>query len=116
MGFRSLRCGKLYLVKVKAWLKYYFDKNKFDIEFSVVTKVLLSIKHLNIIGDRRLLTHFVGSFFIVQWVEHLAYYLNLGNCYSRVHPIFYISLLKPFCAGGDDYPHPTAVYIKDQQK
>ena len=42
--------------------------------------------------------------------------LNLGSHYSQVHPIFHVSLLKPFCAGGDGYPHPTAVYVEDEQE
>ena len=46
----------------------------------------------------------------------MAYQLNLGTCYSEVHPIFYISLLKPFCAGGDGYPHLAAVYVEDEQE
>ena len=58
----------------------------------------------------------VGPFSIMQWVGPLACQLNLGTCYSQMHPIFYISFLKPFYAGGDGYPHPTAVYIKDEQE
>ena len=27
-----------------------------------------------------------------------------------------MSLLKPFFAGGDKYPHPTAVYVDDKQE
>ena len=43
----------------------------------------------------------MGPFSIVQWGGALAYWLNLGTTYSQVHPIFYISLLKPFRASGD---------------
>ena len=72
-------------------------------------KVLISMKHLNVVGDRKLLPHFVGTFSIIQWVVPLAYWLNLVTCYSQVHPIFCVSFLKPFHACGDRYPHPTAV-------
>ena len=77
-------------------------------------KVLLSTKHLNVMGDRKLVPNFVGPFSIVQWVRPLAYRLHLGTHLSRVHPIFYVSLIKPFNAGGDGYSHPIAVYIKDK--
>ena len=30
--------------------------------------------------------------------------------------MFYVSLIKLFCAVGDGYPHPTAVYVKDKQE
>ena len=79
-------------------------------------KVLLSTKHLNVTGDGKLVTSFVGSFSIVQRVGPLPYSLNLGTNYSQVHPIFHASLLKPFCAGANGYPHPTAVYIEDEQE
>ena len=65
-------------------------------------KVLLSTKHFYVTGDRKLVRYFVRPFF--QWVGLLAYQLSLGTHYSQVYPIFYISLLKPFHAGGDGYP------------
>ena len=79
-------------------------------------EVLLSMKHLNVIGDMKLVCRFVGPFSIVQQVGLLDYQLNMATLHSQVHPIFYISLLKPFHAGGDGYPHPIAVYVKDKQK
>ena len=45
-------------------------------------KVLLSMKYLNVIGDKKLVPRFVDPFSIVQWVGPLAYQLNLGTCYS----------------------------------
>ena len=67
-------------------------------------------------GDIKLAPRFVGPFSTVQWVGPLAYQLNLGTPYIQVHPIFYISLLKLFNAGGDEYPHPIALYTKDEQE
>ena len=78
--------------------------------------VLLLMKHLNATGDRKLVPRFVGPFSILKGVRPLAYQLNLGTCYNQVHPIFHVSLLKPFCAGGDGYLHPTAVYVIDEQE
>ena len=46
----------------------------------------------------------------------MAYRLNLGTYYSQVYLIFYVSLLKPFNAGDDGYPYPTAVYVKEEQE
>ena len=79
-------------------------------------KVLLLTKDLNVTRDKKLVPCFVGLFSIVYWIGLVAYQLNLGTRYSQVHPIFCISPLKPFHAGGDGYPHLTVVYTKDKQK
>ena len=79
-------------------------------------KVLLSTKYLNAMGDRKLVPHFVGPFSIIQCVEPVVYWMNLETRYNWLHAIFHISLFKPLCAGGDGYPHWTAVYIKDKQE
>ena len=71
------------------------------------------MKHLNVTGDREVVPRFVGPFSIVYQVEPLAYQLNLGTCYSLVHSIFHISLLKPFCASGDEvYTSNSYVYLR----
>ena len=79
-------------------------------------KVLLSIKHLNVAEDGKLVPYFVGPFSIVYWVGPLAYWLNLGTCHSQVHLIFYISLFKPFYTGFDGYLNPMAVYVEDEHE
>ena len=80
-------------------VEFFLNEHKVDIQFSVGDKVLLSLKHLNVMGDRKLVPRFVGPFFIVKWIEPLAHQLNLGTQYSQVCPIFYVSLLKTFRAG-----------------
>ena len=79
-------------------------------------EVLMSTKQLNVIVDKKLVPHFVGPFSIVQRVGPLDYQVNLGISYRQVHPIFHISILRPFCASGDGYQYLTAVYIEDAQE
>lgn len=69
---------------------------------------------MNVTGDRKLVPRFVGPFQITERIGPLAYHLDLGTRYHRVHPVFHVSLLKPFRAGGDGYPHPTAAYVEDE--
>ena len=45
-------------------------------------KVLLLMKHLNVAGDKKLKSRFVGTFSIAQWIGTLAYQVNLGTRYS----------------------------------
>ena len=78
-------------------------------------RVLLLIKHLNVMGDRKLVPHYMGPFSIVQWVGPLYYQPKLGTHYSQVYLIFHVSLLKRFHAGGDGHLHPTAVYVEDEK-
>ena len=73
------------------------------------------MKHLNVTDDRKLVPRSVAPFSIIQWVRPLAYQLNLGDHYSQVHPILYVSL-KHFHAGSHGYLYPTAVYVKDEQE
>ena len=42
-------------------------------------KVLLSMKHLNVMGDKYLVPRFVGLFSIIQQVGPLDYQMNLGT-------------------------------------
>ena len=62
-------------------VKYYYSRYKIYIEFSMGNKVQLSMKHLNVTGDRKLIPHFVGLFSMVQWFGPLAYQLNLETRY-----------------------------------
>ena len=78
--------------------------------------MLLLTKHLNVMGDRKLVSRFVGPFSIVQGVVSLTYQLNLGIFYSQVHTIFHVSLFKLFNTGVDRYPHPASMCDKDEQK
>ena len=84
-------------------VEIFFNEHKVDIEFSVGDKVLLSLKHLKIMGDRKLVPRFVGPFSIVEWIGPLANQLNLGTQYSQICPIVRISLLKTFRAGDTLY-------------
>ena len=107
---------KVNLVKTQSWWKCFYNEHKFYIEFIMRDKVLLSMKHLDATGEKKLVRSFVGTFSIVQRVGPLAYPINLGTCYGLVHFIFQISLLKSFGAGSNGYLHPTAVYIEDEQE
>ena len=42
--------------------------HKVDIKFSLGDKVLISMKYLSVIGDRKLVPSFVSPFSILQWV------------------------------------------------
>ena len=49
-------------------------------------KVLLSTKHLNVTGNRKLVPSFVGQFSIVQWVGPLAYWITWEvNLCKNIH-------------------------------
>ena len=79
--------------------------------------MLLSTKHFNVIGGRKLVPCFVGPFFYytVGWTFSLP--AKSGNTPKLSTTYLSISLfLGSFHEGGDGYLHPTAVYVEDEQE
>ena len=42
-------------------------------------------------------------------VGHLAYRLDMQGRFSKVHPVFHISLLRPYLEGGDGRGAPDEI-------
>ena len=93
----------------------YYDR-KYIPEFEVGEKVLLSTKHLQLDSSLKLQPRVVGPFVVQAKVVRLAYQLNLGTRYARTHPIFHISLLCRYHAGGDGHAISTPITIQDEQE
>jgi hypothetical protein len=67
--------------------------------------VLLSTENLRLAGPRKFWPRWVGPFEIIQPVGSLAYKLKLPEAYSRLHPVFHTSLLKPYYAADTTVAH-----------
>jgi hypothetical protein len=57
--------------------------------------VLLSTRNLKF-KARKLVPKFIGLFKILKYIKESAYKLELLSLYDRLHPTFYISLLKEY--------------------
>ena len=88
-----------------------YNRKHVPLEFKVRDKVLLSTKHLQLDSSYKLQLRFVGPFVVQDKVGRHAYQLNLGTRYTRTHPVFYVSLLHRYHAGGDKRAISTHIMI-----
>ena len=83
--------------------------------FSVGDEVLLSTKNISLkgLGVRKLLPKWVGPFKVSKQVGKVAYKLDLPSN-MKIHPVFHVSLLKPYHPSGRTQPPPPAVWVDDE--
>lgn len=92
------------------------DSHRREVALSKGQQVLLSTANLKLRNhgpSRKLLPKFVGPFPIKEVVSPVAYRLDLPST-MQIHPVFHVSLLKPYQASGtfparDDHTRPAPV-------
>ena len=73
------------------------DRRRTQTEFSNGEWVLLSTTNLKLQGtSQKLRRRFVGPFRIESRIGKVAYKLSLPEEWQRLHPVFHVSLLRPF--------------------
>ncbi|KAJ9534559.1 hypothetical protein QJQ45_022088, partial [Haematococcus lacustris] len=79
-------------------VRHYVTTKSSDSVFQVGDRVLLSTMNLrNMVGKaRKLLPRYVGPFRIEAHVGEDAVKLTLPPAMSRIHPVFHVSLLRPY--------------------
>ncbi|KAK3022848.1 hypothetical protein RJ639_046993 [Escallonia herrerae] len=105
-----------YLEKAARRMKKHADKNRRSQEFNVGDKVMVKLlpqdrKFLR--GrDSRLLQKYEGPLTIVKKIGKMAYKVDPPHWWSsQLHPVFHVSMLKPFY---DDTADPSRGQIKRQ--
>lgn len=108
------RC-KLLLEAANQRAKSYYDKRKLDHPYRAGQQVWLSCKNLQLKGPhcKKLQARFVGPYEIVEMVGPLSAKLALPPTLSRIHPVFHVSLLKPFHTDGREQPSPGPILVLD---
>ena len=79
---------------------------------TVGSQVLLSTANLDLKApgqSPKLLPRFIGPFPVVAQVNPVAFRLQLPAQYSRLHPVFHVSLLRPHTASGSASPERAQV-------
>lgn len=110
------------MAKAKTALKLASDRDKSRIDqsrrpltFQVGDEVLLSSKHIHLKTGphtaRKLLPQWIGPFAVLQVVNPAAYKLKLPSS-LQVHPVFHVSLLKPYHASGRVQPPPPPMLLE----
>lgn len=94
------------LAEAKADQKHFADKHRRDVpSFNNGDLVLLSSKHLRLSGPKKFWPRWVGPFPVEGMSGKLSYKLKLPEVYSRLHPVFHVSLLKPYHAADNSVAH-----------
>ena len=82
------------------------DLSKVDVLLTVGQKVMLSSENVTLAGNptRKFQQRWLGPFTIKRVISRVAYELELPRTLSRLHPVFHVSLLKPYV---EDPIHPA---------
>jgi hypothetical protein len=115
-GLMSLVRTSLHEAQLR--MKQYADKGRRDVEFVVGDEVLLSTKYLRLSVLRgrpdittKLLPTFIGPFRIEKQIGKAAYRLDLSSTALKVHPVFHVSLLKPYTRSKGVVPPPVPTLL-----
>lgn len=108
---RAKRC----LQSASDRMKEYKDLHRVDLEFQEGDMVWLHSKNIAVKhkGTRKFGPKWLGPFEVVQCVGPVAYKLSLPPTMARVHPVFHVSLLKPYIAPERAQPPPPPVIMAD---
>ncbi len=100
-----LRQAKLAIRAAQDRQKAYADRSRREVVYAVGDMILLSTKNIRLLDPRnnKLLPKWLGPFQIVQKVGEVAYKLALPAT-MRIHPVFHVSLLKPYRSNGTVQP------------
>ena len=107
--FLGLIAAKKHLEAAQQRQKRYADMHRRELSFSVGDKVLLStanihLRHANDTStSNKLLPRWVGPFAVLKTVGSVAYKLDLPASW-KIHPVFHVSLLKPYRSDGQVQP------------
>src|SRR3954452_23283058 len=88
------------LTLAKATQEHHANKSWRDVSFQVGDRILLSSNHIHLASQatcpsKKLQPRFLGPYTITHIVSPVAYKLELPDT-LRVHPVFHVSVLRPY--------------------
>ena len=97
--------------------KAYADTHRRELHLSVGDQVLLSTKNIKVktAGTHKLLPKWLGPFKIIKSVNEVAYKLDLPAS-LKIHPVFHVSLMKPYKPGGRVQTPPVPELIEGEME
>jgi Chromo (CHRromatin Organisation MOdifier) domain/Integrase core domain len=97
--------------------KAFADSKRRDVDpLKVGDQVLLSTKNIRLkrgTGVLKLLPRWIGPFPVTEVVSALAYRLELPES-LKIHPVFHVSLLKPYRPSERRQPPPPPLLLTDE--
>ncbi|MBW0475067.1 hypothetical protein O181_014782 [Austropuccinia psidii MF-1] len=86
-----------YIAEAKLWNKQRYDKSHQDPDFKEVDQVLISKLNFKLLkGADKMRGSFVRSFTIIRLLRKNLVEVRLAERFSRKHPVFPKSLVKPY--------------------
>ena len=112
--------ARLTLQKVQDQHKSVYDQHHRHLEFQVGDQVLLNsmnltFKALKGTTTRKLYPKWIGPFPVQKRIGPVAYELTLPPSIS-IHPVFHVSLQKPFQKGDRFQPLPAALTVEREEE
>ncbi|KAJ9509499.1 hypothetical protein QJQ45_001949 [Haematococcus lacustris] len=94
----------------------YANQDRRDVHYKVGQMVLLSIKNMRLKPGkaRKLLPRFVGPFKVLDLVGQVAVNLQLPASMSRLHPVFHVSLIKPYTGTDVGFMPPPVEWLDEE--
>ncbi|KAJ9523365.1 hypothetical protein QJQ45_005414 [Haematococcus lacustris] len=88
---------------------YMANKGRKEVEYHTGQLVLLSTKNLRMKPGKakKLLPRFIGPFKVLEHVGPVAVRLDLPQAMARLHPVFHVSLLRPYTSEHPHLPPPV---------
>ncbi|KAJ9522142.1 hypothetical protein QJQ45_005142 [Haematococcus lacustris] len=85
------------------------NKGRKEVEYHTGQLVLLSTKNLRMKPGKakKLLPRFIGPFKVLEHVGPVAVRLDLPRAMARMHPVFHVSLLRPYTSEHPHLPPPV---------
>jgi len=103
---KDLQRAKDNLVAAKERQTEVANRSRRELNFVVGQEVLLSTTNMAFKVPRKLQPRFVGPFKVTRVVSPVAYELELPRTMARLHPVFHVSLLRPYVRGFGPPPAP----------
>jgi hypothetical protein len=94
----------------------YADPHRRNVKYGEGDAVLLSTKNIKLKspnGSRKLLPRWIGPFTVTQIINPVAYKLELPPTMARIHNVFHVSLLRPYCKGARQQKPPSPILCED---
>ncbi|MBW0562516.1 hypothetical protein O181_102231 [Austropuccinia psidii MF-1] len=109
------------IAEAKEYNKQRWDKTHMEPDFKEGDQVVVStLKFNNLKGPKKMRDSLVGPFTIIKLIGKNAMELQLKEKFSRKHPVFAVSLVKPYFQTEDKFPSrrrnptpPEVVKVED---
>ncbi|KAJ9524069.1 hypothetical protein QJQ45_022572, partial [Haematococcus lacustris] len=115
-GTEAVAKAKLCMQAAQQRQAAYANQDRREVHYKVGQMVLLSTKNMRLKPGkaRKLLPRFVGPFKVLGLVGQVAVNLQLPTSMSRLHPVFHVSLIKPYTGTDVGFMPPPVEWLDEE--